>query len=245
MNKFLRAAAATAVTALTVGSLAACNFIGPPQRFTDDFTVSEDIAVIELDDATGSLEVTGSEGATEITVERTVSYMGDRDIGETHDVDGDTLELGNCGGFCSVDYTVEGPMGLGIGGNTANGAIELTGVGEVDVRTSNGRIELQDVSGSVDAETSNGRVIGRELNGDGVRVRTSNGSIKLELGEAQDVEARTSNGGIELAVPPDGTYRVTAETSGGSEDIGVADDPDGEFELELRTSNGSITVTGD
>jgi len=243
MNRFVRAAVAAAVTALTVGGLAACNFIGPPQRFTDDFTLDEDIAVIELDDATGSVRVTGSEGASEITVERTVSYMGNRDIGETHDVDGDTLELGNCGRFCSVDYTIEGPMGLEIGGTTANGAIELTGVGEVDVRTSNGRIELEDVSGSVEAETSNGRVIGRELNGDGVRVRTSNGGIELELGEAQDVEARTSNGAIQLSVP-DGTYRVTTETSNGSEDIGVDDDPDGEFELELRTSNGSITVTG-
>lgn len=242
MNRFVRVAAAAAVTAMTVGGLAACNFIGPPQRFTDDFTVTEDIAAIELDDATGSVTVTGSEGATDITVERTVSYMGNRDIGETHDVDGDTLELGNCGRFCSVDYTIEAPMGLDVGGTAANGAIELTGVGEVDVRTSNGRIELEDVAGSVDAETSNGRIIGRDLNGDGVRVRTSNGGIELELGEAQDVEARTSNGAIELSVP-DGTYRVTTETSNGSEDIGVDNDPDGEFELDLRTSNGSITVT--
>ncbi|GAA4374414.1 DUF4097 family beta strand repeat-containing protein [Agromyces bauzanensis] len=243
MNRFVRAAAAVAVTAMTVGGLAACNFIGPPQRFTDESTVTEDIAVIELDDANGSVRVTGAAGATDITVERTVSYLGDRDIGETHEIDGDTLELGGCGRFCSVDYTVEGPIGLDVGGRTSNGTIELRGVDEVDVRTSNGRIELEDVSGDVDVETSNGRVIGRDLNGDGVRVRTSNGSIELSLGEAQDVEARTSNGAIELRVP-EGSYRVTAETSNGSTDIGIADDPDGEFELELRTSNGSITITG-
>lgn len=242
MDRFIRTAAAAAVTALTIGGLAACNFIGPPQRFDDQFTVTDDIAVIELDNATGSVRVTGTQGATEITVERRVSYFGGREIGDTHDVDGDTLELRDCGRFCWVDYKVEGPMGLEVGGTTANGEIELTGVGDVDVRTSNGRIELEDVSGSVDAETSNGRVIGRELNGDGVRVRTSNGGIELKLGEAQDVEARTSNGPIELSVPQ-ATYRVTAETSNGSEDIGVDDDPNGQFELELHTSNGSITVT--
>src|SRR5690606_16446097 len=130
MNRFVRAAAATAVAAMTIGGLAACNFIGPPQRVTDDFTVTEDIAEIELDNATGSVTVTGSEGATEITVERTVSYLGDREIGDTHRVDGDTLELGNCGRFCSVDYTIEGPIGLEVNGTTGNGSIELTGVGE-------------------------------------------------------------------------------------------------------------------
>ncbi len=244
MNRFVRVAIAAAVTAVTVGGLAGCNFIGPPQRFTDEFTVTENITTIELDDATGNVTVVGTEGATEITVERTVSYVGDRDIGDTHDIDGDTLELGDCGRFCSVDYTIEGPEGLDVQGRTANGSIELTAVAEVDARTSNGRIELEDVSGRVDVETSNGRVVGRDLNGDGVRARTSNGGIDLELGEPQDVEARTSNGTIELSVP-EATYRVTAETSNGSTDIGVADDPDGEFELELHTSNGSITVRED
>ncbi|WP_136708294.1 DUF4097 family beta strand repeat-containing protein [Agromyces sp. H66] len=244
MNRFVRVAIAAAVTAVTVGGLAGCNFIGPPQRFTDEFTVTENITTIELDDATGNVTVVGTEGATEITVERTVSYVGDRDIGDTHDIDGDTLELGGCGRFCSVDYTIEGPEGLDVQGRTANGSIELTAVAEVDARTSNGRIELEDVSGRVDVETSNGRVVGRDLNGDGVRALTSNGGIELEIGEPQDVEARTSNGTIELSVP-EATYRVTAETSNGSTDIGVADDPDGEFELELHTSNGSITVRED
>lgn len=244
MTSFVRVAIAAAVTAVTVGGLAGCNVIGPPQRFTDDFTVTESIATIELDDANGSVTVIGSEGTTEVTVERTVSYLGDRDIGDTHDVDGDVLELGDCGRFCSVDYVVEAPAGVDVRGKTSNGAIELTEVGEVDVGTSNGRVELEDVSGQVDVETSNGRIIGRDLNGDGVRASTSNGGIELELGEAQDVAASTSNGAIELSVP-EATYRVTAETSNGSTEIGVADDPDGEFELDLRTSNGSITVTED
>lgn len=240
MSRFLRVAMAAAVTAVTVGGLAGCNVIGPPQRFTDEFTVNEEIATIELDNATGGVTVIGTD-ATEVTVERTVSYIGNREIGDTHDVDGDTLELGGCGRFCWVSYTVEAPEGVDVRGTTSNGAIELTAVGEVDVRTSNGRIELEDVSDRISAETSNGRIIGSELNGDGIRVGTSNGAIELELGEAQDVEARTSNGAIELTVP-EATYRVTAETSNGSTEIGVADDPDGEFSLELRTSNGSITV---
>lgn len=244
MGRFVRMAVATTGAVAVMGVLAGCGFIGPPQRFSDDFTVSEEIATIELNDPSGSVTVRGSAGTTEVTIERDVSYRGDRDVGETHEVDGDTLELGGCGRFCAVDYTLEVPAGVDVRGSTENGSIELTAVGEVDVRTSNGRIELEEVAGSVHAETSNGRVVGRDLNGDGIRVRTSNGLIELELGEAQDVEARTSNGAIDITVP-ESTYRVTAETSNGRTDIGVADDPDGRFVLELRTSNGSITVTED
>ncbi|MDQ2699431.1 MAG: DUF4097 family beta strand repeat-containing protein, partial [Actinomycetota bacterium] len=83
-----------------------------------------------------------------------------------------------------------------------------------------------------------------DLNGDGIRVRTSNGGIELEIATAQDVEARTSNGSIELTVPSD-TYRVTADTSNGRTDIGVANDSNGRFTLDLHTSNGSITVEED
>lgn len=244
MGRFVRMAVAAAGAVVVTGAFAGCGFIGPPQRFSDDFTVSEEITTIELNESSGSVTVRGADGTTEVTVERTVSYRGDREIGDTHEVDGDTLELGGCGRFCSVDYTVEVPAGVDVEGSTENGAIELTAVGEVDVRTSNGRIELEEVAGSVHAETSNGRIVGRDLNGDGIRARTSNGLIELELGEAQDVEARTSNGAIDITVP-ESTYRVTAETSNGRTDIGVADDPDGRFVLELRTSNGSITVTED
>ena len=96
----------------------------------------------------------------------------------------------------------------------------------------------------MDVTTSNGRIEGDDLNGDGIRAETSNGAIDLSLGVAQDVEARTSNGAIELSVPAD-SYRVTADTSNGRVDVGVANDPDGRFTLDLHTSNGSITVEED
>lgn len=244
MSSKLRVALAATATIATIGGLAGCTFLSPPQQFSDEFTITDEIDTIELDEATGSVTYVGSEGADEVTVERTVTYRGDREIGDTHDVDGATLELGDCGRWCSVEYTVKGPAGIDVRGSASNGAIELTAVGDVEVHTSNGRIELEDVSGRVDVETSNGRITGRGLNGDGVRAQTSNGAVELEMGEAQDVEARTSNGAIRVTVPA-ATYRVTAETSNGSTDIGVDDDPEGEFQLELRTSNGSITVTED
>lgn len=244
MSRFMRISVAIAVTAVTVGALGGCGLIGPAERFSDETTVREEISTIQLVDSSGSVTVRGDDDASEVTIERTVSYRGDREVDETHRIDGDTLELRGCGRRCSVDYTVELPAGVDVRGSTSNGSIELSAVGEVDVLTSNGRIELEEVAGSVDAETSNGRIIGRDLNGDGVRVSTSNGAIELELGEPQDVEASTSNGAITLEVPPE-SYRVSADTSNGSTDIEVPNDADGRFSLDLRTSNGSITVQED
>ncbi|WP_056728003.1 DUF4097 family beta strand repeat-containing protein [Agromyces sp. Soil535] len=244
MNRFMRASVAAAATVMVVGTFGGCALLAPPHRFSDETTVSGEIRAIELVDPSGSVTVRGVEGATETTVERTVSYRGERSFGETHELDGDTLELHGCGRRCSVDYTIDVPAGVDVSGSTSNGAIKLRAVGEVDVETNNGRIELEDVAGGVQAETSNGRIDGRDLSGDGVRVSTSNGAIELSLGEPQDVEASTSNGAIEVTVPPD-SYRVLTDTSNGSTEIGVPNDPDGAFTLDLRTSNGSITVTED
>ena len=232
------------MAALAAGALAGCALLAPPQQFSDSATVQDEISTIRIEDPQGSVTIRGVDGGAEVSLERTVSYRGDRPDGETHEVDGDTLVLGDCGRRCSVAYAIELPAGVDVRGSTSNGAIELTSVGDVEVQTSNGRIELEDVAGSIDVETSNGRIIGRDLNGDGVRASTSNGEIELELGEPQDVEARTSNGAIELAVPAAG-YQVSMETSNGRTDSEIPSEPDGEFSLDLRTSNGSITVTED
>ena len=246
MHRMLRTTLAAATTAVVAGALVGCALLAPPHRVSDETTVTDDISTIELVDSSGSVTVRGDTDATETVIHRTVSYRGaERTIDETHEVSGDTLELRGCGRNCSVAYEIEVAEGVDVQGSTSNGAITLEHVGEVDVQTSNGRIELEDVSGDIVAETSNGRIEGSDLRGSGVRASTSNGAIDLELGVAQDVEARTSNGAIDLEVPAGGSYRVTTETSNGREDIGVANDPDGEHTLELRTSNGAITVTED
>ncbi|MRG59756.1 DUF4097 family beta strand repeat protein [Agromyces sp. CFH 90414] len=228
---------------MTAFVLGGCALLGPPHTITDSAAVTEAVTAIEIDQPDGAVVVQADDDATEISIERTVHYRGpEREIGETHAVEGGTLVLGGCGRNCSVDYVLEVPAGLDVSGETTNGSIELSGVAEVAVSTSNGRIELDGVTGSVDADTSNGRIIGTDLTGDGVEASTSNGAIELELGTPQDVTADTSNGSIELRVP-DARYRVETETSNGGIDVGIDDLADGEFTLDLRTSNGSITVS--
>ncbi|MGH3704299.1 MAG: DUF4097 family beta strand repeat-containing protein [Agromyces sp.] len=245
MIRTSRTITAGAVVASAVLLLSGCGLLTPPERFSDESTLDDQVHTIEIDEPAGSVTVRSDEDATEVEVSRTVSYHGDREVGSTFEVDDGVLVLSGCGNRCTVDYTIELPPGVDVRGSTSNGAIELTKVAEVDVSTNNGRIELDDVTGAIEVETSNGRIEGRGLAGTGVRASTSNGAIELRLSAAQDVDARTSNGGIDLAVPTDGVgYRVTTDTSNGSVDVDIDEDSDGEFALDLATSNGSIRVTG-
>lgn len=223
--------------ALTAG----CGIIAPPQRTADTANVDGEITEVRIDSSSGSVIVEGDDDAEGATIERAVTTRANRTVGPTHSVDGSTLVLSGCGRWCSVDYVARIAEGVDVSGNTANGAIELTDVGEVDVRTTNGRISLDGVAGDVTAESSNGRIEGEGLDGSGVDVSTSNGSVDVELGAPQDVRARTSNGPIELRVP-DGSYRVTAQTSNGPTDVQIPNSEDGRYLLDLGTSNGPITV---
>jgi DUF4097 and DUF4098 domain-containing protein YvlB len=84
----------------------------------------------------------------------------------------------------------------------------------LDLDTSNGRIELREIEGTVEAQTSNGSIEGEDIRGD-VHADTSNGSIHLE-DVSGTVEAGTSNG------------RVTVRNAGG--------------DIRCHTSNGSIQM---
>lgn len=95
-------------------------------------------------------------------------------------------------------------------------------LGDLSLRTSNGRISGSSVSlqGNLNLRTSNGRVQldAVRLSGD-LGIATSNGAVELSSVEATTVTARTTNGAVTAE-------RVVAET-----------------ELHLRASNGRIATT--
>jgi DUF4097 and DUF4098 domain-containing protein YvlB len=124
----------------------------------------------------------------------------------------------------------------------------------VDLKTSGGGIEVEDLKGTVRAGTSGGSLtfgqidgpIFGKTSGGGIRlegcrgeadVRTSGGSI--HLGKVTgDVSAHTSGGGISV---DEATGTVNASTSGGSINVSLAKQP--KNDCRFSTSGGSITVT--
>ncbi|MBU7598003.1 DUF4097 family beta strand repeat protein [Streptomyces sp. P38-E01] len=239
MRSLSRALALVAVTALTAGGLSAC--LWDSESFDDQSRHEEKITAVRMDLASGDVTLRGSRADSEISVRRSVEYRGDRPKDATHRIEDGVLVLGGCGDDCSVDYTVELPAGLPVSGETSNGSLSFSRVGEVRVSTGSGGISLNRVSGTARVRTSNGSVKGRELAGKGVNAQSANGNIDLVSTRTQNIDATTSNGNVAVTVP-EGRYAVTAKTSRGDTDVDVTDDPDAGHWIHAGSSNGNIEL---
>ncbi len=136
---------------------------------------------------------------------------------------------------------------------TSNGRVEIRDQGaEARVRTSNGSVQLEAVQGNAEVTTSNARVEAHGVRGE-LRVHTSNGSV-----DARDVEGRTS---IRTSNSRVVVQRLkgpaTVESSNGSllaerlDDDLRASTSNAGVELidvlgkvDVRTSNGSLRAQG-
>ena len=105
----------------------------------------------------------------------------------------------------SVAYTVTVPKEIDLELKTANGHVDVDDVsGAVDAKTTNGRIDLKRITGSIQAKTTNGKIGLLEVLGP-INAKTANGSIKAEVGgsgeQQHEIRAATTNGGIEVTLP--------------------------------------------
>lgn len=121
--------------------------------------------------------------------------------------------------------------------------LELTvpGLAGVNLNTSNGRVEVNGLTGGGRVATSNGELVLGNARGE-FHLTTSNGRIKVANHQGS-LEARTSNGEVNCdlsAVSQDGAVRL--KTSNGRVLVYLPSDIGCRF--DAGTSNGSITVSG-
>lgn len=219
------------------------------------FSVSEDgLLTVEAD--IGSIEVRTS-SASKVDVEiqfesRRGSKRNFKDILEDFDVDFDhsgkdvTVILDypkgrrnfwdNVGRYVRVRFYITVPKKYNVDLSTSGGSIQVDDLtGEVKSRTSGGSLVFGQIQGPVTGKTSGGSVNLDKCSGE-VDVRTSGGSISI--GEVQgNVLAHTSGGGIKVEEVM-GT--IEASTSGGSITARISKQP--KSDCSLKTSGGGITV---
>jgi hypothetical protein len=164
-----------------------------------------------------------------VLVEVTISGKNEDDMevsfknnGDNVSIKGDFERSGFSFGFGSssqirVTYKVTLPLNYNIDLNTSGGSIEIENLqGEVDAYTSGGSISLENVQGDVDIKTSGGslnldNIIGK------IDAKTSGGSIKLKLPKnpTEDSRLKTSGGSITAYLAKDVAVNLYAKTSGG------------------------------
>jgi len=141
----------------------------------------------------------------------------------------------------SIEYTIKVPHEMNIELRSSNGKLLVDNCqGTIDLRTTNGKIIATDIKGALHCKTTNGSIKAMieeiDLKED-MNFRTTNGSIQLYLPEDTnaDLEARTTNGSVKSSLP------IAWEESK-SKRIRYGQLNDGGPLIFLKTTNGSIRI---
>ena len=154
--------------------------------------------------------------------------------------------FGNGQGW-SVSYEVFVPAKQDLNLRSVNGGLHVQEVrGAMKLETVNGGIDLTQVSGRVKGETVNGgvhvRLAGKKWEGDELNVQTVNGGVTVEIpdGYNASVKAQTVNGGVSSDFPgatitKSGPFGVGPKTL--EQKLGGGGAP-----IHLETVNGGVKV---
>jgi hypothetical protein len=255
----MRLAAIAAVAALvTVPVFAGGLFDDDDCKYTAKrhvVTPAAGITRIVIHGESGSLEVTGTPGATQIVADGTACTSDDDFLprmtlslsksGTELHVDANIPEKTILFGFFSarLDFAVSLPPGVpvviddGSGwlkvSNTAGTSID-DGSGSIEVRNVRGPLVIHDGSGSIDIDTVAGDVNIEDESGE-LAVRNVTGSVEIEDGSGAISVARIEGS---LHIRDDGSGSITAQNI--RRDVTV--DEDGSGAIEVADVGGNFTV---
>jgi len=117
-----------------------------------------------------------------------------------------------------VSFTVHGPQRLQVNGRSSNGPVRINDVqGEVQARSTNGEVRLQRIIGLIHATTTNGDVKGEALTLEQAsEFASQNGAIRVTVDAGQaPITATTVNGAVHLTLPADYAGQLDARTQNG------------------------------
>jgi hypothetical protein len=89
----------------------------------------------------------------------------------------------------------------------------------LSLRTENGGVRLENLSGRITASTTNGGITGRSLSG-AVSAEVVNGGVQMDFTSlGGDVRLSTTNGGVRIDLPPDAKATVDATCVNGGIEV--------------------------
>lgn len=160
------------------------------------------------------------------TVEIEVEVGGDNaeDFEVSHSVSGDDVMIvgtydrgSNYRGNIRAKFYITVPKDYNLDIRTSGGSIDIDDLtGAIDANTSGGSIEIGDIDGDVELHTSGGSITTGSVNGD-LNAHTSGGSITATFAKqlTDDASLDTSGGSITVRMIKDMQVDLNASTSGG------------------------------
>ncbi len=244
-----RAVAAAAIGITGLGLLAACDWHIATESYSDSNEVAGAFTSVGFGTDSGNVTIRSGDTAS---VRREVHYNDEKPSDHTFRVKRGVLELDSCDKRnCWIDYEVTVPAGTKVSGQLDSGSADISGVAEVNVRASSGKVSVRDVAGAVNVEADSGsvelsgiggaavvkadsgRITAENVRGD-VTLQASSGSVEARgVGGAADVDASSGNVVVELTTAAD--VRVHAES--GNVDVTV---PQGAYRVKTSTDSGNV-----
>ena len=143
------------------------------------------------------------------------------------------------------------PRTSGFGGHEIEWTVKVPKGLTVDLRTINGGVRLDGLSGEIHAKTTNGGVKGQNIIPEIIEASSVNGGIEFEFGAPLDstdsVEISTVNGGASLQMPSESKATITARAVNGGvrvNDLDIKQDEEGHESERKRRLNGTLNGGG-
>jgi hypothetical protein len=166
--------------------------------------------------------------------------------------------------YCSFDYAVTVPAGLGTDVSVGTGELSVTGLtGQVALSARSGDVTASGLAGDVQIKSQSGDITAAALSGPAARIDDVSGDIKVTALSGRDVTVSNVSGDvtlefavvprrvlvngvsgdISLVLPPGGTaYRVITRSSSGSTTTGVPTNLGSPNVITVTTVSGDITI---
>jgi hypothetical protein len=162
------------------------------------------------------------------------------------------LEIREEVGGAAVRVESRPPRMSGFGGHEIEWTVKIPKGLIVDLRTVNGGVRMNGLSGELYAKSTNGGIRGTKLIVDKIEASVVNGGVEIDLGAPLDatdsVELSSVNGGVTLSLPMESKATIAARAVNGgvrvSEDLKATQEEEShEFERRRRF-NGTMNGGG-
>ena len=215
------------LTSILLLTAAGCSSAAPTETRDDNFTVGDSVMLV-VESFNGYIEInagTDNEVRVEATLRNApkVTYELSQD-GDTITVSAQRTGKRVIGRSPGADITITAPARTDVELDTSNGRIELHGIeGSGYLRTSNGEIvlrnpgiDIDNMEGTAVFDTSNSSVDLQNVSGT-IDVETSNGGISFsgEMTAGGSNRLKTSNGSVEVELRGTPSVSIDASTSNG------------------------------
>ncbi|HEX2059969.1 MAG TPA: hypothetical protein VHK90_04450 [Thermoanaerobaculia bacterium] len=227
-----------------------CRYTAPRRAATTAAGVTKVVIHAE----SGSLDVQGTAGATQIAVNGTACTSEEdflprmtltlRKVGTELHIDAQIPDKNVVFGFFNarIDFTVTMPAGLPVSIDDGSGSIKVTNVGATSIEDGSGSIEVENIrgalaindsSGSIDIDTVHGNVTIDDGSGE-VTVRNVTGAVQIEDGSGAINVAHVDS----LHIRDDGSGSISVQNV--RRDVTI--DEDGSGGIDVADVGGNFRV---